>query len=121
MKVALVMTAEGAGGVEQMLIPYALALHVSGHQVLTVVVPDSALLEEIAGLPVRHHVLISRLTSGPNSPRLHAELRRAIVDFQTDVVIAFAAAGLPQVRAAIGRQLPVITCCGDLEPSAIQR
>jgi glycosyltransferase involved in cell wall biosynthesis len=119
-KIALVMTASGLGGVEQSLVPYAVALRLAGHQVLAVLSANSPLVEEVLATGVAVHPLISTVLAVGIARALDDELRDVIGGFDTDLVIAFAAAGLPQVRRALGHRLPVLTRCGDMTPNVVR-
>ena len=119
MKVALVMTAPGNGGVEQTIVPYAVALRLAGHEVLAVLRADSALVSDVSSTGAAVHALIAPVLAAGSIRALYEELRATITTFAADVVVAFAAAGLPQVRGALGDSIPVLSRCGDMSAAII--
>jgi glycosyltransferase involved in cell wall biosynthesis len=65
------------------------------------------------------HPLVAPIVAPGVVRALDDELRAAVTTFGSDLIIAFAAAGLPQVHRALGASLPVLSRCGDMTPEVI--
>ena len=122
MKIAIVMTAVKAGGIEQTAVPYAYALREQGHDVCLIMSRRSPLLAD-----ARKHSLSVRMVAAPWGPWyptnfLHVlELRRHLRAFEHDAIVALASKGLPQTRRAIGHDYPVLTRSGSTYEHDIRR
>lgn len=121
MRIALVMTGRGAGGLQQSVVPYAAALVAAGHDVLAIIHPDSPFGGRLraAGAGVS-------LVRWPRKPQpftwLQAmEVRRLIGDFKADAVIGLASKGFPQAWLGMKGQMPVLSRCGSMKAKTVSR
>lgn len=120
MRVSLVMVTGGGGGIQQSVIPYAIALQREGHIVQAVVPNDSLLLDEIESIGA----LVSPVKWGNH--RLFRipqtiEIRKQLNAFGPDAVIGFAQMGYPQARRAWGKRTPILCRCGSVSPVIIRK
>jgi len=116
MRVSLVMTSMGLGGVQQSIVPYALALKKLGYEIQLLVVEGSGVvrllavngLEENATLLERGWKLFRFL---PN-----ASLRAHVTSFAPDVVIGFAQMGFFEAERALRMlDIPLVTRVGSMQ------
>ena len=120
MRIALVMTSAGAGGVEQSVVPYLTALLEQGHTVAVAMDRRSTFLGDVRSLGVK-----PKLIHWPMRPRLLRwirvyELRRHLRAFGPDAVIGFSSKGYPHARKAMGRRVPVLTRIAEMAPARIR-
>lgn len=121
MRIALVMTALGAGGVQQTLIQYACALREAGHELLIIMSHRSPLLQDI-----RSQGFYPELVWFPNWPTalrvFHAmEVRRKLLRFKPDAVIGLAAKGYVEARMASREKAwPIFTYVGSMQSRRIK-
>lgn len=117
MRVSLVMTCRGMGGLQQSLVPYALALKSRGHAVQIVARRGADVLEVVLqrGLEADTCLLgggwrlLWRLQT--------RELRRKLLEFAPDIVVGFAQKGFFEAaRAMRGLDVPVVTRVGTMQP-----
>jgi glycosyltransferase involved in cell wall biosynthesis len=121
MRTAVVMTGGGAGGLQQVAIPYAVALQAQGHDVTLVLSARSPLVEEARALG-----LSVELISWPRKPwplrAFHvAHLRRILEAFHPNAVIGIAAKGYHEARLAAGPGVPVLSHCGDTRDKVVRK
>lgn len=115
MKVSLVMTSMGLGGVQQSIVPYSLALERLGHQIQLLVVAQSGIVGLLEARGLEKHVV--QLKRGWKLFRHipNPELKKRLKAFAPDVVIGFAQMGFFEAeRAARSLQIPVITRVGSM-------
>ena len=121
MRTAVVMTGGGAGGLQQVAIPYAVALRAQGHDVLLVLSARSPLIGE-----AQVHGLNIDLIRWPRKPwplrAFHvADLRRKLDGFRPDAVIGIAAKGYHEARLALGSRVPILSHCGDTRDKVVRK
>ena len=116
MRVSLVMTSMGLGGVQQSIVPYALALKRLGHAVQLLVVEGSGVVRLLAD-----HGLESQVTLLERRWKLFrflpdARLRSHVEAFAPDVVIGFAQMGFFEAERALrSLDIPLITRVGSMQ------
>lgn len=116
------MTSRGMGGIQQSLVPYALALKAGGHAVQVVVRHGAEILGELVerGLAEDSAVLGGRWSF--LRPLETRELRRKLLEFGPDIVVGFAQKGLFEAaRALRGRDIPVVTRVGTMREKRQRR
>jgi glycosyltransferase involved in cell wall biosynthesis len=121
-RVSLVMTSRGMGGIQQSLVPYALALKAGNHAVQIVVRRGADILGEVLerGLAEDTWVLGGRWNF--LRPLETRELRRKLLEFRPDIVVGFAQKGLFEaLRAMRGREVPVVTRVGTMRAKRQRR
>ncbi len=123
MKISLVMISTGLGGVQQSLVPYALAMKERGHQLQILVSQRAqsmiALLGE-RGLGDQVEVLEGIWKLHRYLP--HAGLRKRILDFAPDLVLGFAQMGFIEAHRALrGSGIPVLTRVGTMKSKRMGR
>lgn len=122
MRVSLVMTSRGMGGIQQSVVPYALALKAGGHAVQIVLRHGAEILGELLerGLADDTWVLAGRWNF--LRPLETRELRRKLLEFAPDIVVGFAQKGLFEaLRALRGGDIPVVTRVGTMRPPRQRR
>lgn len=122
MRVSLVMTSRGMGGIQQSLVPYALALKAGGHAVQIVVRHRAEIIGELleCGLAEDSWVLAGRWSF--LRPLETRELRRKLLEFRPDIVVGFAQKGLFEAERALrGRDIPVVTRVGTMRAKGQRR
>lgn len=115
MKISLVMTSMGLGGVQQSIVPYSLALKKLGHEVQLLVVKGSGIVGLLAERDLDQHAV--QLGRGWKLYRHvpNPELRKQLSAFGPDLVIGFAQMGFFEAeRAARSLGIPVITRVGSM-------
>lgn len=115
MKISLVMTSMGLGGVQQSIVPYSLALQKLGHEVQLLVVAGSGIVRLLAerGLDQQAVQLRRGWKLFRHVPNL--QLRKELAKFSPDLVIGFAQMGFFEAeRAARPLRIPVITRVGSM-------
>lgn len=117
MRISLIMTAGGAGGLQQSVIPYATALRRSGHEVQLVMWAQSPLLEEAEARGLSPVKLRKSLWPGIFTRRVRAHM----ADFRPDAVIGFAAKGFPVARRAAPEGVPVFTRVGTMNADRLRK
>ena len=115
MKISLVMTSMGLGGVQQSIVPYSLALQRLGHEIQILVVAQSGIVGLLAERGLDRHVV--QLRRGwklfRHVPNL--QLRKELQKFAPDMVIGFAQMGFFEAeRAARPLHIPVVTRVGSM-------
>lgn len=116
MRVSLVMTSMGLGGVQQSIVPYSLALKQLGHEIQLLVVEGSGVLRQLADNGLEDHE--TRLKRGWKLFRFlpNKSLRAHVESFAPDVVIGFAQMGFFEAERALRRlDVPVITRVGSMK------
>lgn len=116
MRVSLVMTSKGMGGLQQSLVPYALALKTRGHAVQIVSRRGADILGEVLQRGLEDDTCL--LAGGWRLLwRLRTrELRRTLLEFGPDIVVGFAQKGLFEAaRAMRGLDVPVVTRVGTMQ------
>jgi hypothetical protein len=117
MRVSLVMTCRKMGGLQQSLVPYALALKSRGHTVQIVARRGADILDEVRRRGLEDDTcllgggwrLLWRLQT--------RELRRKLLEFAPDIVVGFAQKGFFEAaRAMRGLDVPVVTRVGTMQP-----
>ncbi|MFC4876895.1 glycosyltransferase family 4 protein [Microbulbifer halophilus] len=123
MKISLVMISTGLGGVQQSLVPYALALKKRGHQ-LQILVSGRArsmvdlLVERGLGGQVEKLEGIWKL----HRYLPHAGLRERVRGFAPDLVLGFAQMGFIEAHRALrGSGIPVLTRVGTMKSKRMGR
>lgn len=117
MRISLIMTAGGAGGLQQSVIPYAIALRRGGHEVQTVMWSKSPLLEEAQARGLSPVKVSTGLWPGSFVRRVRAHM----ADFRPDAIIGFAAKGYPVARKAGPDGVPVFTRVGTMNPGRLAK
>jgi glycosyltransferase involved in cell wall biosynthesis len=116
MRVSLVMTCRSMGGLQQSLVPYALALKSRGHTVQIVARRGADILVEVRQRGLADDTcllgggwrLLWRLQT--------RELRRTLLEFAPDIVVGFAQKGFFEAaRAMRGLDVPVVTRVGTMQ------
>ncbi len=116
MKVSLVMTSMGLGGVQQSIVPYSLALQSLGYEIQVLVVEGSGVARQLAdnGLADRVTLLKRGLKLFRFLP--NARLREHIKAFAPDVVIGFAQMGFFEAERALrSLDVPLVTRVGSMK------
>jgi glycosyltransferase involved in cell wall biosynthesis len=120
LRVSLVMVAEGAGGVQQSIVPYGVALRRRGHLVQAVLLSSSPLLPEVNANGMK----VWRVRWGRESifgwPHL-LDIGLALRSFKPDIVIGFVNKGYRQARAAAPRTIPVVGRCGTTKEYSLRK
>lgn len=116
------MTCGSMGGLQQSLVPYALALKSRGHIVQIVARRGADVLDEVRRRGLEDDIcLLGRgwrllwwLQTG--------ELRRKLLEFAPDIVVGFAQKGFFEAaRAMRGLDVPVVARVGTMQPKRQQR
>jgi glycosyltransferase involved in cell wall biosynthesis len=116
MRVSLVMTSRGLGGVQQSIVPYSLALKELGHEIQLLVVEGAGVLPSIADNGLEQHVTLLERSSKLFRFLPNRELRTRIEAFAPDVVIGFAQMGfLETERALRALDIPLLTRVGSMQ------
>lgn len=115
MRVSLVMTSKGLGGVQQSIVPYSLALRRLGYEIQLLVVEGSPISETLAENGLEEHVALL----GPGTKLLrflpNARLRAHIESFAPDVVIGFAQMGFFEAERTLRTlDIPLLTRVGSM-------
>lgn len=121
MRIGVVMTGGGAGGLQQIAIPYAVALKAQGHEVLLVLSSRSPLIEEAKALGLHLNLVTWPRKPWPLRAFHVAALRRAFGAFRPDAVIGIAAKGYHEARLALGHTIPVLSHCGDTRDKVVSK
>lgn len=117
MRISLIMTADGAGGVQQSVIPYAAALRQSGHEVQLLMWAQSPLLDEAHARGFCPLEVQTSLWPGSFARRVRAHM----ADFRPDAVIGFDAKGYPVARKAAPQGVPVFSRVGNMNPRRLRK
>lgn len=115
MKVSLIMTGKGAGGLQQAFFLYTIALLQAGHSVQAFVYRKSPFVNKLTELGLQPEIVSFHSWHRWRKlsiPLMWWKLRR----FSPDVVVGFAQKGLKVARAAVGRKCPLVTHIGSLDP-----
>ena len=121
MKIALVMTGGGAGGLQQSIVPYAAALARSGHAILAVVWKGSPFISELRQLGVEVVITRWRRKPWPFTWLQAREIRAAAARFSAEIAITFASKGLKPTWIGLRGRVPVLTHCGATRPRTIKK
>ena len=116
MRVSLVMTSMGLGGIQQSIVPYSLALQQLGYDIQVLVVEGSGILRPLADNGLEQHVTL--LERGWKLFRFlpNARLRAHVEAFAPDVVVGFAQMGfLETERALRALDIPLLTRVGSMQ------
>jgi len=121
MRILIVMTGSGAGGLQQTAMPYAVALRREGHDALLALWAKSPMIADANAqdIPVA-------LVNWPQRPfpfgLLQTRVLTGVVStFTPDAVIAIAQKGLKQALGATHRRVPVLSRCGGTRPKVIRK
>ena len=115
MRVSLVMTSMGLGGVQQSIVPYALALKRLGYEIQLLVVEGSGVVRLLADNGLEGHATL--LERGGKLFRFlpNRSLRAHVVSFAPDVVIGFAQMGFFEAERALrSTAIPLVTRVGSM-------
>jgi glycosyltransferase involved in cell wall biosynthesis len=122
MKVSLVMTSGGLGGIQQSLVPYALALRQLGCEVQVVVARGSEIVAELSAKGLGDALVMIKGRHRVFRSLLHAELQAALLRFSPDIVVGFAQKGFFEAERALrGSGIPVVTRVGTMRPEKMRR
>lgn len=116
MRISLVMTSMGLGGVQQSIVPYSLALKQLGYEIQVLVVEGSGVLRPLTDNGLEKHV--TRLERGWKLFRFlpQAKLRAHVESFAPDVVIGFAQMGFFEAERALrALDIPLLTRVGSMQ------
>lgn len=116
------MTSPGMGGIQQSVVPYALALKAGGHAVQIVLRHGADILGEALERGLAEDTWL--LAGGWRAlrPWQTRELRRRLLAFGPDIVVGFAQKGLFEAeRAMRGRDVPVVTRVGTMRAKRQRR
>jgi glycosyltransferase involved in cell wall biosynthesis len=116
MRVSLVMTSMGLGGVQQSIVPYSLALKRLGCEIQVLVVEGSGVLRSLADNGLEKHVAL--LQRGWKLFRFlpNARLRAHVESFAPDVVVGFAQMGFFEAERALrALDIPLLTRVGSMQ------
>jgi glycosyltransferase involved in cell wall biosynthesis len=116
MRVSLVMTSMGLGGVQQSIVPYALALKRLGCEIQVLVVQGSGVVRMLADNGLEEHATL--LEHGWKLFRFlpNASLRGHVASFAPDVVIGFAQMGFFETERALrSLDIPLVTRVGSMQ------
>lgn len=116
MRVSLVMVTGGAGGLQQSIVPYAVALREFGHDVQLIMNAASPLLAEVKSRGFSPD-LVRGMRRRPMTSFFG--VRRHLRAFAPDVVIGFASKGYPVAKAAAPRGIPVVSRLGSMDAKKI--
>lgn len=109
------MTSQGLGGIQQSLVPYALALRKLGYEIRLLVLEKSAIVTELAEHGLDAYVVPLKRAWKLFRYLPHPELKRHFQSFQPDIIIGFAQKGfLEAERVARSSGIPVITRVGSM-------
>ncbi|MFT3670963.1 glycosyltransferase [Aestuariivirga sp.] len=116
MRVSLVMVTGGAGGLQQSIVPYAVALREFGHDVQLIMNAASPLLAE-----VRSRGFSPDLVRGMRRRPMTSffGVWRSLRAFAPDVIIGFASKGYPVAKAAARKGIPVVSRLGSMDNKKI--
>lgn len=116
------MTSMGMGGIQQSVVPYALALKAGGHAVQIVVRRGADILGEATARGLAGDTTLLEGGWRALRPWQTRELRRSLLGFRPDIVVGFAQKGLFEAeRAMRGRDIPVVTRVGTMRAQRQQR
>ena len=116
MRISLVMTSTGLGGVQQSIVPYSLALKELGHEIQVLVVSGAGVLRPLADNGLEQHVALLERNSKLFRFLPNRKLRARIEAFAPDVVIGFAQMGfLETERALRALDIPLLTRVGSMQ------
>jgi glycosyltransferase involved in cell wall biosynthesis len=116
MKVSLVMTSMGLGGVQQSIVPYSLALQQLGYEIQLLVVEGSGIVKQLEDSGLAGHVTVLRRAWKLFRFLPSAKLREHIEAFAPDVVIGFAQMGFFEAERALrSLDVPLITRVGSMK------
>jgi glycosyltransferase involved in cell wall biosynthesis len=116
MRVSLVMTSMGLGGVQQSIVPYSLALKQLGYEIQVLVVEGSGATRPLADNGLADHVTL--LKRGWKLFRFvpNRQLRQYVESFGPDVVIGFAQMGFFEAERALrSLDAPIVTHVGSMK------
>jgi glycosyltransferase involved in cell wall biosynthesis len=122
LKISLVMTSKGLGGIQQCVVPYSLALRKLGYEIQILVLEKSGIVTQLAENNLDTHVV--QLKRGWKLFRYlpNPELKRHIHSFGPDVVVGFAQLGFFEAeRASRSLGVPVITHVGTMRIPRLRR
>lgn len=117
MRISLIMTSGGAGGLQQSIIPYALALKRGGHEVQLVMGSRSPLLEDVRAHGLSPQTINFSLWPG----NMTHQVRALMAAFRPDAVIGFASKGYPVARKAAPAGVMVFSRVGTMNPHRLRK
>ncbi|MEO8531376.1 MAG: glycosyltransferase, partial [Deltaproteobacteria bacterium] len=121
MRILVVMTGGGAGGLQQMAVPYAVALRDAGHEVRLAMRETSPMLADAERQGVAVDSIRWPQRPFPFGWLQTRELRRVMSEFRAEAVVAIAQKGLKQAIGAVGGRLPVLTHVGGTREKVIRK
>lgn len=116
MRISLVMTSMGLGGVQQSIVPYSLALQRLGHEIQLLVVEGSGITRSLADHGLEAHVAL--LQRGWKLFRFfpNSKLRHLVEAFRPQLVIGFAQMGFFEAERALrSLDIPLVTRVGSMQ------
>ena len=121
-RVSLVMISGGLGGIQQSLVPYALALRQLGCEVQLVVERGSEIVAELSAKGLGDAIVIIKGRHRIFRSFLNAELQAELRRFEPDIVVGFAQKGFFEAERALrGSGIPVVTRIGTMRPEKMRR
>lgn len=123
MRISLVMISTGLGGVQQSLLPYALALKSLGYE-LQIVVSRRAqpMIDLLCEHGLEHQLVRLEYSSKLFRYLPHPALRKHLRAFGPDLVLGFAQMGFLEARCCMrGLGIPVLTRVGTMKKRTMSR
>ena len=117
MRISLVMTSGGAGGLQQSIIPYASALKLAGHQIQLLMFSGSPLLDDVRA----HGFAPDLISSGLWPGSFVRNARKKLAEFQPEAIIGFASRGYPIARKAAPSGVPVFSRVGTMNQRRLRK
>jgi hypothetical protein len=120
-RISLVMTSPGAGGVQQSIVPYALAFRHLGYDIQILIYSRSELIEPLLQLGFNPTKTFTCLKTMKKPSWFHVnEVGYYLRSFNPDIIFAFGNKGFPVINKLKPQSL-VISRCGASKIEKIKR